>query len=109
VCCRCQKPAADALTKLIPAGGVTEGNPIEHNLDIAAASWQDLAAPFAELAKALDVDVVIGATYYGSCVGVSVSVSVCVSLCLCLSFSVSVSVCLCLCVGVGHRGVSPCA
>jgi hypothetical protein len=25
--------------------------------------------PFAELAKALDVDVVIGATYYSSCVG----------------------------------------
>jgi hypothetical protein len=28
-----------------------------------------LADPFAELAKALDVDVVIGATYYASCVG----------------------------------------
>jgi hypothetical protein len=31
--------------------------------------WQDLAEPFVELAKTLDVDIVIGATYYDSCVG----------------------------------------
>jgi major membrane immunogen (membrane-anchored lipoprotein) len=32
------------------------------------AGYKDLADPFAELAKALNVDVVIGATYYDSCV-----------------------------------------
>jgi len=69
----CTKPAKNQLTDLIPTGGIQkildDGKPIEHNFETyLGAGYKDLADPFAELAKALDVDIVIGATYYDSCV-----------------------------------------
>ena len=64
----CIRPEIDHFTKLIPAGGVPQNGPLEATLEIQASSWQDLTDPFAKLAQALDVDVVIGATYYDSCV-----------------------------------------
>jgi len=60
------KPSRDALTKLIL--NVTDGNPVTANLEFNGASWQELTDPFVELVRALDVDIVIGATFYASCV-----------------------------------------
>ena len=48
-------------SNLLCAVADVQNTPFEHNLETYhGAGYKDLAAPFAELAKALDVDVVIG-------------------------------------------------
>lgn len=44
----------------------TNNSATHHQLNGLFTCSQELAEPFAELAKALDVDVVIGSTYYDS-------------------------------------------
>ena len=57
----------DLLTNLVGDGGIGS-DVITRNIKVDG-TWQDASVPFVNLINSLDVDVVVGGTYYASCVG----------------------------------------
>ena len=57
----------DMLTRLLDTR--VGSDPIRQNIKISGTSWEEVNEPVVNLLNKLNVDVVVGGTYYASCVG----------------------------------------